>query len=165
VLATHARRVGAQAHSIDTNAELIAGVDAEVNSDGVVTFHSGTSLEMLPGILREVEKIDFAFLDSAPSAMTTWQEFALIEPFLKSGAIVVVDNACLPGEVATLSPCRKGKIVVPFLLASSWWEVEGHPQSGDSMVVAIRHGDPHYADPDFEGAWNDDWKKRVSDGR
>ena len=64
-----------------------------------------------------------------------------------------------------LSPCRKGKIIVPYLLASTWWEVTGHPTAGDSMVSAVRHGRPEFADPAFEWPeFVDTWEANFARG-
>lgn len=97
--------------------------------------------------------------------MHTFQEFQIIEPFLKAGASLLIDNASLPNTRVMLSPCRKGKIIVPYLLASVWWEVTGHPTAGDSMVSAVRHDCPEFADPAFEWpGFVDTWEADFARG-
>jgi hypothetical protein len=71
----------------------------------------------------------------------------------------LIDNAALPGEKALLTACRKGKILVPYLLASPHWQVFAHPHAGDSMISAIYKDEPSYANPDYEySGWKDSWK-------
>jgi precorrin-6B methylase 2 len=115
-----------------------------------VEFIIGDSKETLPQIAAKHGQIDFIFLDAAASAMHTFQEFLAVESFMKPGASLLIDNAALPTERAVLSPCRKGKVIVPYLLASRWWEVRGHPTAGDSMVSAIRHEKPERLNRDYE---------------
>lgn len=64
--------------------------------------------------------------------------------------LLLIDNAALPGETRLLSPCRKGKVIVPYLQASAWWRVYGHPLEGDSMISAVRESTPDFADRDYE---------------
>lgn len=123
-----------------------------------VQFVIGDSLTNLPAIAAK-HKIDFLFLDSAASAMHTFREFLICEPALNPEACLLVDNAALPDEKKLLSPVRKGKILVPYLLASSYWEVRAHPRSGDSMISAILHKEPNFADPDYEHPeYIDNWQ-------
>lgn len=66
-----------------------------------------------------------------------------------------------------LSPVRKGKILVPYLLASPFWEVSGYPDAGDSMVSAVMRSEPNYADKDYEDSeyidnWRSLFKKELS---
>lgn len=124
-----------------------------------VIFKHGDSLDCLISIVDQHPQIHFVFFDSAPSAMHTFKEFQIVEPCLKPGSCIVIDNAAAPTEKATLTPCRKGKILVPYLLASPFWKVRTHPHSGDSMVSADYMLQPDYADPDYELiGWIDSWK-------
>lgn len=118
-----------------------------------VEFVVGDSKETLPKIGAKHGRIDFIFMDSAASAMHTFREFQAIEEFFKPGSSLLIDNAMLPGEPKTLSPCRKGRILVPYLMASPWWTVRGHPTAGDSMVSAIHQDRPDFANKYFE--WSD----------
>jgi predicted O-methyltransferase YrrM len=116
-----------------------------------VIFMPGDSLESLRLISSRHPKIHFILFDSAPSAMHTFKEFMIIEKCMAAGTFILIDNAALPDEKqALLSPCRKGKILVPYLLASSSWEVSGHPHAGDSMVSAVYCDDSDHADPGYE---------------
>lgn len=152
-------------YSCDINepkvAELKRRIGMRVSN---VEFVIGDSKETLPRIGEKHGGIDFIFMDSAASAMHTFQEFMAIERFFKPGSSLLIDNAALPNSSAVLSPCRKGKIIVPYLLASPWWEVKGHPAAGDSMVSAIRHDRPDFADrayewPDFVDQWEQEFEQ------
>jgi hypothetical protein len=81
-----------------------------------------------------------------------------------------VDNAALPGARRLLSPVRKGKILVHYLLASPVWEVEEFPTAGDSMIAAYRHAelnyaDPSYEDPEYVDPWRTAFNSRPTTGR
>jgi predicted O-methyltransferase YrrM len=156
-----ADRVGAALYSCDVDAEKIAelrrlGGDALEN----VHFIEGDSLDSLARIAARHEQIDFALFDSAPSATHTLHEFQLLEPRLGPGSRVLVDDAALPGARLLLSPCRKGKLLVPYLLASPFWRVKAHPRAGDSMVSAIHdrigaRADASYEDPKYVDRWRE----------
>ncbi|HKC50995.1 MAG TPA: class I SAM-dependent methyltransferase [Myxococcota bacterium] len=160
-LAEVAARVGAEVYSCDANADKIAelrarGADALAN----VHFVEGDSLASLARIAARHEHIDFALFDSAPSATHTLREFQLLEPRLGAGSRVLVDDAALPGARLLLSPCRKGKLLVPYLLASPFWRVKAHPRAGDSMVSAIHdrvgaRADASYEDPKYVDRWRE----------
>ena len=78
-------------------------------------------------------------------------------------AILLIDNAALPGSSVRLSPVRKGKILVPYLMASANWEVIPFPNSGGSMVGAIKRDNGNYADPDLEHPdYTDHWKDKFN---
>ena len=126
-----------------------------------VEFVTGDSIEALTELVRTVTP-GFLFLDSAASAMHTFREFLVCEQALRAGACLLVDNAALPCTTKTLSPVRKGKILVPYLLASPLWEVQPHPRAGDSMIAAIRHADPVFADPAYEDPeFMGNWRARF----
>ena len=132
-------------------------------SIGNVQFRIGSSLDSLESIAQNHDTIDFLFLDSAASAMYTFQEFMTVEKCLKTGSVLLIDNAAIPGEKHLLSPVRKGKILVPYLLASRYWEVQGHPDAGDSMVSAIKRDSPDYADPMYEDpGYIDHWRAQFN---
>ena len=93
--------------------------------------------------------------------MHTFREFQVLERSLKAASCVLIDNAALPKKNAKflLSPCRKGKILVPYLLASARWEVHGLPTAGDSMVSAFCHERTNFADPSYERSeYCDPWE-------
>ena len=151
-------------YSCDINSEkaeeLAAACGERMNN---VRFMIGDSLRQLEQVAEIEGQIDFLFLDSAASAMHTFREFLTVERYLHPGAQVLVDNAAIPGEWRLLSPVRKGKILVPYLLASPFWEVSGHPEAGDSMVSARMSESPEYADPDYEDpAYVDQWRARFT---
>lgn len=128
-----------------------------------VKFLIGSSLTSLESIAKNHETIDFLFLDSAASAMYTFQEFMTVEKCLNTGSVILIDNAAIPGEKHLLSPARKGKILVPYLLASPYWEVQGYPEAGDSMVSAIKRDAPDYADPMYEDpGYIDNWRAQFN---
>jgi hypothetical protein len=165
-LAARAHEVGAACYSCDVNAEKVDALrrSAPEALSGVV-FLVGDSLASLARIAERHERVDFAFLDSAPSALHTFREFRALEDRFRPGARVLVDNAALPGARLTLSPCRKGKILVPYLLACPLWEVLAHPRAGDSMVSALLHDRPDFADPAHEDpGYVDDWRRTFARG-
>ena len=162
-IARHAQRLGARFLCCDTDERLLRAIGESINRDGVVEFQAGDSEAVLTRIATWVQRIDFAFLDAAPSAMKTFAEFRILERRFAPGSVLVLDNAAIPGAEPPSLPCRKGKILVPYLLASAHWEVVGHPQSGDAMIAAIRHDAATWSDPAYE--WDDypgdDWRRRI----
>ncbi len=151
LLADVAREFDARVVSCDFNKDKVDALKARAGSRlDNVQFVIGDSMAALRDIAGDCEQIHFLFLDAAASAMHTWREFQVVEPVLKAGSLLLVDNAALPGEQRLLSPCRKGKIIVPYLQASAHWEVQGHPDAGDSMISARFHDSPDYADPAYE---------------
>lgn len=159
-LAEIGKAVNAKIYSCDFNADKINALKEKAGERVAnIEFLVGDSMELLEHIGKEYEQIHFLFLDAAASAMHTFRELQVIEHALKNGSILLIDNAALPGETRLLSPCRKGKIIVPYLQASANWEVAGHPEAGDSMVSAIYHDSPDYADPAYEWpAYDDPWE-------
>ena len=150
-----ARRTGARVYSCDRDKDKL-DLLRERTRDALaeVTFLVGDSLESLAQIAARHGRIDFALLDSAPSATHTLHEFLLLEPRFGPGSRVLIDNAALPGARLLLGPCRKGKLVVPYLLASPFWTVTAHPRAGDSMVSAVldavgARSDFGYEDPGY----------------
>jgi len=138
-------------YSCDFNDEKVSALQATAGERlAEIRFKMGDSLESLRDIVTNHDRLDLMFLDSAASAMHTFNEFMIVESCLQPGAVLLIDNAALPDEKCLLSPVRKGKILVPYLLASPYWEVQGFPTAGDSMVSAIRHVEPDYADPAYE---------------
>lgn len=158
-LAEVGARCGAVVYSCDINQEKIDELRRRAGEAlAEVNFVAGDSLASLARIAARHERIDFVLLDSAPSATHTLREFFALESRLGPGARVLIDNAALPGARLLLSPCRKGKLLVPYLLASPVWRVRGHPRAGDSMVSA-RHdlagarADASYEDPSYVDQW------------
>lgn len=155
-----AKRVGAIVYSCDYNEEK--SEELKSSSAGMVEnveFMIGDSLQSLATIASRHDNIDFLFLDSAASAMHTFREFVTVEKCLKPGAQILIDNAAIPGTARVLSPVRKGKILVPYLLSSPFWQVAGYPGAGDSMVGAFLHDMPDYADPEYEDpGYIDNWR-------
>jgi len=157
-LAQAADRVGAEVYSCELDPERIAALRAQAPELGDrVHFLEGDSLPSLARIAARHEAIDFALLDSAPSATHTLREFQALEPRLGAGARLAVDEAALPGARLLLGPCRKGKLLVPYLLASPVWRVTAHPRASESMVSAVydrvgARADAGYEDPAYVAA-------------
>jgi precorrin-6B methylase 2 len=160
-LAKMARRYSAYAYSLDYNPEKIEELKSRAGREiENVEFLIGDSVQNLPKLVDRHAHIDFLFLDSAASAMHTFREFQIVEPAFRTGSRILVDNAALPKEENLLSPVRKGKILVPYLLASAYWEVLAHPTAGDSMISAILHNEGRFADPEFEHPeYADRWRE------
>ena len=150
-LADAARALNAKIYSCDFNAKKVDALRQRAGERvSIVEFLSGDSVTLLQRLAQDHEQVHFLFLDAAASAMHTFREFQVVERALKGGSILLIDNAALPGETRLLSPCRKGKIIVPYLQASAHWEVQGHPDAGDSMISAVCHESPDFSDPDYE---------------
>lgn len=137
-------------HSFDINATKVEAVKTSVSNQaqGSVQFHVGHSWEQLHGWIHGQGPVAFAFLDSGqpnpyakPSggAVLTFGEFKLLEPHFVPGSCLLIDNAMLPEHT---SPCYsyrrfpKGRILVPYLLASGRWHVTGYPHDAGGMVFA-----------------------------
>ena len=135
-LAKFCEKYKIQFHSFDISRRKIAGAEP-------VAFHEGNSLETLKEFTQNNKKeIKFVFLDSAGSAWHTFLEFRTLEPYLKPGTTVVIDNAVIyAGEIThakeILTEVRKGKVLVPYFQASPFWAVKFHPSYGDTMVEAV----------------------------
>ena len=160
IIAQIAKRYDALFYSLDNNLNKIEDIKKRIQNEvDNINFLAGDSHESLPKIIEKHHRIHFIFFDSAPSAMHTFQEFLQMEKNLKPGSCIIIDNAAMPGQKALLTPCRKGKILVPYLLASPYWKVFGHPHAGDSMVSAIYQDSAEYAHPDYElYGWKDSWE-------
>lgn len=159
-LARAVHKLNGFVYSCDYNNEKVSALKEAAGDDvASIRFQIGDSLDSLQKIAGENDYLDFVFLDSAASAMHTFREFSIVEKCLNPGAVLLIDNAALPDEECVLSPVRKGKVLVPYLLASPVWEVVGYPSAGDSMVAAFRHEKPEYADPGYEHPeYVDQWK-------
>lgn len=154
-LAHAARELDAFVYSCDSNEAKVEALREELgDAQKYVQFLVGDSLASVARIAARHDRIDFAFFDSAPSATHTLREFLALELRFAAGARVAIDDAALPGARLLLSPCRKGRLLVPYLLASPFWTVTGHPRSGDSMVSAVldmvgSRADRSYEDPSY----------------
>ena len=150
-LADLARAFEATVYSCDVDADKVRALTQQHAALlQEVTFLVGHSLDSLRDLMTRHATIHFAFLDSASSAMHTFREFLLLEPVMPAGASVLIDNAALPNASFVRSPVRKGKILVPYLLAHPYWAVRAYPTAGDSMVAAVRHAEGRFADPAYE---------------
>ncbi len=166
-LAKTGKALNAKVYSLDYNADKVD--DLKSRSGELVSnveYMIDDSLKSLAKIVERHAQIDFLFLDSAASAMHTFREFQIAEPILKPGACLLVDNAALPQEKHLLSPVRKGKILVPYLLASPYWEVTAHPGAGDSMISAVMRetadfADPLYEDPEYIDSWKTFFDSKI----
>ena len=158
-LAAVADRVGAVLYCCEADGDKIAALQAADGSAlGDVLFLRGDSLEELARIAARHERVDFALLGSAPSATHTLHEFFALEARLGPGARVLIDEAALPGARLALRHCRRGKLLVPYLLASPVWRVAAHPRVGESMVSAVHdrvgaRADASYEDPSYVDRW------------
>jgi predicted O-methyltransferase YrrM len=157
-LAQAADELGAFLYSCDSDEAKVAALREQLGDARHVQFLLGDSLASVARIAERHERIDFAYFDSAPSATHTLREFLALEPRLGAGARILIDDAALPGARLLLSPCRKGRLLVPYLLASPFWTVTAHPRAGDSMVSAVldtigARADRSYEDPSYVDQW------------
>ena len=107
-------------HSFELNRDHIEIAKQVCNEylDHII-FHQGDSRELLLKVLEEVNprQVHVAYLDSANDADLIFEEFKVIEPYLKSGSALVVDDITCPS-------CKKGKKILPYLRSKEEWEVE-----------------------------------------
>ena len=163
-LAKAAKQHSGKAYSCDCNETMLNELKKRASDQlEYVTFMIGDSITSLEKIVSQHKKLDFVFLDSAASAMHTFNEFKIIESSMVPGSCLLIDNATLPEEKWLLSPCRKGKILVPYLLASANWQVRAHPRAGGSMISAVFHREPNYSDSRYERAENIEYWKSSFD--
>lgn len=159
------REFKAKVYSCDRNQEkideLIARTQEKLNNVEILIGHS---VDCLEEIVKKHGEIHFAHLDSGASAMLTFREFMTIQDYLKPGACILIDNAALPGEKDVLTEVRKGKILVPYLLASSHWDVQAHPKAGGSMVSATLNEEGRFAEFDYEyPEYIDGWRNYFAE--
>lgn len=158
-LAEVARRTGARVYACDLDSTKFDELRESARDElANVTFLAGDSLHGLAQIAARHERVDFALFDSVPSATHTLREFLLLEPRFGPGSRVLIDDAALPGARLLLGPRRKGRLVVPYLLASPFWSVRSHPRTGGSMVSAVldavgARSDASYEDPGWVDLW------------
>jgi SAM-dependent methyltransferase len=160
LLADIGKKYNAKIYSCDLNTDKVQALRLRAGERvSNVDFLIGDSTKLLQDLASKHHRVHFLFLDAAASAMHTFKEFQAIEQSLGPGSILLIDNAALPDQSRLLSPCRKGKIIVPYLLASEFWELSGHPDAGDSMISAVCHDNPGFADPAYEWPeYNDPWE-------
>ena len=141
----------ANTYSLDIDENRINRLKSESkNNLNHINFLVGDSLQTLKYIVDKYKKIDFVFFDSSASAMQTFREFLLLENHFSDNAAILIDNASIPNKQFVITPVRKGKILVPYLLSSNYWEVHSHIRAGDSMISALYHRKGGYADPKYE---------------
>lgn len=154
------KKYNAKVYSCDRNPEkideLIRRTNGKLDNVEIIIGHS---VDLLREIVKKHGEIHFAHLDSGGSAMLTFEEFMTLQDYFKPGASILIDNAALPEEKDVLTEVRKGKILVPYLLASSHWDVQAHPKAGGSMVSATLHAEGKFAEFDYEyPEYVDDWR-------
>lgn len=164
-LAETAERVGGHVYSCELDPRRIHALrEASEGKLERVQFLEGDSLESLARIAARHESIDFALFDSAPSATHILREFQALERRLHPGARVLIDEAALPGARLLLGPCRKGKLLVPYLLASPVWRVSAFPRAGNSMVSAVHDKVGARADSSYEDPAYPAWREALDGG-
>jgi predicted O-methyltransferase YrrM len=155
VMADYARKHKAIFYSCDCCGPIIDFLDAAFNKDKCIRFLQSDSSDALAGLAPMIGVIDFAFFDAAPCAMKTFLDFQTIEYCFRPNSIFVIDNAKLPGLKQSPGPARKGKILVPYLLAHDEWTVEAFPGYGGMMIVAVKQPHGGHADPGYYEATYD----------
>jgi len=149
VIAKHAERFEAAFYSCDEDEERLIRLAREVKYP--VNFCQGTTTEGLHVVRENEDHVDFLFMDAAPSAMLNFIDFQIMEDYLEPGSLLIMDNACRPSGAGPYhGPCRKGKIVVPYLEGHKYWEVIEHSNFGGSMIAAVRHDEPRYVSSEYE---------------
>jgi len=159
-LAEAGRRTNATVFSIDNNAQKIDALKKD-NDRWLwnVKFRINDSVKTIKALAALYGRIDLLILDSAPSALYTFNEFKGAERYLISDSIVLIDNATWPYSIKKNT--RKGKILVPYIMAKSDWLSILYSHVGDSVIMARKMRTDDFADPDYEkpGEYIDKWQK------
>jgi predicted O-methyltransferase YrrM len=82
--------------TVDINPDHIAVAKENIELaglSGVVEFHTGDALELLPTMVGEDGPISLAFMDGCHDAPHVEREFAALHEFLADDSIVVFDNS------------------------------------------------------------------------
>lgn len=82
-------------HSIEGSARLseVAQFNAEkCGLEENIVFHQGTFDEVLPGILSQMPRVDFAYIDGNHSLEPTIRYFEMLLPKLHSNSVLVFDD-------------------------------------------------------------------------
>lgn len=141
-------------YCIDTSKEVIKSLQEGLDPDRKVNFLHMDTEKGLQFVIGAEKYIDLLFFDAVPCAYRTFKEFQMCEHLLTPGSIYVMDNARIPekehikGECKGAA-CRKGKVIVPYLLASPHWVVKAFPQEAGGMIGAIMQPDAKYSDPAY----------------
>ncbi len=89
------RGQGGVLHTIDIDASVAEIAGRNLQAAGLEAFvsqHVGSSLDVLPQVLAQVERVDLAFLDGSHTMHDALTEFDLVLPKLAEGALVIFDN-------------------------------------------------------------------------
>jgi predicted O-methyltransferase YrrM len=70
----------------------------ELGLTGTIELRLGDIAETLPGVLREVGPLDYAFVDAEHTEEGTISYFDALAPHLAPGAVVVVDDVTYPEQ-------------------------------------------------------------------
>ncbi len=95
---------GGVLHTIEIDEAVAATARNNIELAGLsacVHQHVGASLDVLPGVLSQIEQVDLAFLDGSHAQVDAIGEFDLVLPKLTPGALVIFDNTypiAEPGE-------------------------------------------------------------------
>ena len=156
--------IGTKAYSCDHNGEKLDSLrEKSPTKLDNIQFLIGDSLVTLEDLSKNLSKVDLLFLDSAASALHTYREFQILERFLSEGSLLIIDNAKLPSKWSPFEGTRKGKILVPYLLAHPFWDVSDFPKDGGSMVFAKMMSKPEYSNHAYEAPdYVDNWKKSFN---
>jgi hypothetical protein len=95
--------------------------------DRFVTYVEGDSVANLERLAAdELNRIDFAFLDSANDGDHTWREFRAIESCFVPGSVLVCDDVLW---------ADKGRILLPYIEGSADWESQTLKVENGMMIA------------------------------
>ena len=110
VMAEIGNRSGATVYSCDNNDQKIRTLREKLgNEHENIEFLIGDSIASLNKICQRHERISLLFLDSAASALHTFREFCSVEDHLNDSALLLIDNAAIPGSTVKVESCQKGQ--------------------------------------------------------
>ncbi len=111
-----------------------------------VEFCEGHSLKILPGILEDMEKVHFAFLDGGAHPEVCLCEFELTLSRLAAGGVIVIDDLQPMKPSKAYSGRRefgKGSLILPFLTIAEYFKTRDKHLSANCEFGDVEDGTPH----------------------
>lgn len=129
--ARHAQDAGSRFVSIDLDTSAADEVLRREGLRDAVDLRQGDSRTVLPGVLEELVLLDVVLLDSDNDADLIMDEFLLVEPYMGSGSVLLVDDV-VPGSRTVV----KGQRLLPYL-ESHGYTTEIIERDGGSFTSGV----------------------------